>query len=370
MVKSKNKYQHKLIVLISTLDYLNKNLKIYTQKDILYYLNSNYKRNGQAPIKIKTLQNYLYKLGKELKLTINYYKHLGKNLGTKIYYKLKYTKYDCYKKINNHFKDKKIINHINLLTKDTEKKNNKINSNDKKGECIYNIVTKDKRRNSEIEDFQISSYISKCNFKIKIFPYLSKLNVTKEDKIKIIKTIKYIENDLLKEFNGKNYKRKFSTNTENKQIKLKKVLNNLKLEFENAGYNKLQIEYHIENIFNKYKNKAHFIIENEKYEDLNQIIKKLKNKIEINKNENKEEIQTIKRNSFSILFEQFKNKTNNTDLTNILKTYLKELNDISYKDIFIGGKHFEKISELIKNVKLYQEYSLINNNVKTSIWKN
>ncbi len=370
MVKSKSKYQHRLIVLISTLDYLNKNLKIYTQKDILYYLNSNYKRNGQIPIKIKTLQNYLYKLGKELKLTINYYKHLGKNLGTKIYYKLKYTKYDCYKKINNYFKDKKIINHINLLTKDTEKKNNKINSNDKKGECIYNIVTKDKRRNSEIEDFQISSYISKCNFKIKISPYLSKLNVTKEDKIKIIKTIKYIENDLLKEFNGKNYKRKFSTNTENKQIKLKKVLNNLKLEFENAGYNKLQIEYHIENIFNKYKNKAHFIIENEKYEDLNQIIKKLKNKIEINKNENKEEIQTIKRNSFSILFEQFKNKTNNTDLTNILKTYLKELNDISYKDIFIGGKHFEKISELIKNVKLYQEYSLINNNVKTSIWKN
>ncbi|WP_234929941.1 plasmid maintenance protein, partial [Borreliella valaisiana] len=56
---SKNKLQHKLIVLISTLKYVNITYKKYTQKNILYYFNENLKRNGQNPIKLKTLQNYL-----------------------------------------------------------------------------------------------------------------------------------------------------------------------------------------------------------------------------------------------------------------------------------------------------------------------
>ncbi|WP_233275085.1 plasmid maintenance protein, partial [Borrelia anserina] len=42
-----NKHQHKLIVLISTLNYMNSNLKKYTQSNILYYFNNNLKRNGQ-----------------------------------------------------------------------------------------------------------------------------------------------------------------------------------------------------------------------------------------------------------------------------------------------------------------------------------
>ncbi|WP_236841520.1 plasmid maintenance protein, partial [Borreliella garinii] len=70
-----NKLQHKLIILISTLKYINIKYPKYTQQNILYYFNENLKRNGQAPVKLKTLQKYLYKLEKELKVTSNYHKH-------------------------------------------------------------------------------------------------------------------------------------------------------------------------------------------------------------------------------------------------------------------------------------------------------
>ncbi|WP_331712189.1 plasmid maintenance protein [Borrelia miyamotoi] len=86
--KTTNKYQNKLIVLISTLNYMNTTFEQYTQRDILHYFNGNMKRNGQKETKLKTLQSYLYKLEKEFKVTINYHRHLGINMGTEIYYAL------------------------------------------------------------------------------------------------------------------------------------------------------------------------------------------------------------------------------------------------------------------------------------------
>ncbi|QFP42712.1 hypothetical protein F9Y90_06410, partial (plasmid) [Borrelia miyamotoi] len=71
--KTKNKHQQNLITLISTLNYVNLNLEQYTQSDILHYFNGNMKRNGQKETKLKTLQNYLYKLEKIFKVTNNYH---------------------------------------------------------------------------------------------------------------------------------------------------------------------------------------------------------------------------------------------------------------------------------------------------------
>ncbi|UPA14072.1 plasmid maintenance protein [Borrelia turicatae] len=132
--KKFNKHQHKLIVLISTLNYMNSNLKKYTQSNILYYFNNNLKRNGQKIIKIKTLQSYLYKLEKELQITINYYKHLGKNYGTEIYYQLKYPKNKCYHKINSYFKIKREKKFNERVYKYLCSKN----INEEKWECINN----------------------------------------------------------------------------------------------------------------------------------------------------------------------------------------------------------------------------------------
>ncbi|MCD2401813.1 plasmid maintenance protein, partial [Borreliella bissettiae] len=81
-----NKHQHKLISLTSTVNFLNKKDKKYTQQNILYYFNENLKRNGLAPTTLRTMQNYLYKLEKVLKVTTNYYQHMGVNCGTEIYY--------------------------------------------------------------------------------------------------------------------------------------------------------------------------------------------------------------------------------------------------------------------------------------------
>ncbi|AMR76174.1 plasmid maintenance protein [Borrelia hermsii] len=133
--KKFNKHQHKLIVLISTLNYMNLTLRKYTQSNILYYFNNNLKRNGQKIIKIKTLQSYLYKLEKELQVTINYYKHLGKNYGTEIYYQLRYPKNKCYHKINSYFKRKREKKFNERVYKYLCSKN----INEEKWECINNI---------------------------------------------------------------------------------------------------------------------------------------------------------------------------------------------------------------------------------------
>ncbi|ACJ73478.1 ORF-A (plasmid) [Borreliella afzelii ACA-1] len=112
-----NKHQHKLIVLISTLKYINTKYKKYTQKIILYYFNENLKLNGQATTTLRTMQKYLYKLQKEIKVTINYYKHMGVNCGTEIYYHLNCEKNECHFKINQYFQEKNNFDlHLELTT--------------------------------------------------------------------------------------------------------------------------------------------------------------------------------------------------------------------------------------------------------------
>ncbi|WP_235048112.1 plasmid maintenance protein, partial [Borrelia persica] len=53
--KLANKHQHMLIILISTLDFMNSMFKQYNQNKILYYFNRNLRQNGQKEIKMKTL---------------------------------------------------------------------------------------------------------------------------------------------------------------------------------------------------------------------------------------------------------------------------------------------------------------------------
>ncbi|AHH11276.1 Hypothetical protein BCO_0124800 (plasmid) [Borrelia coriaceae ATCC 43381] len=146
--KPTNKYQHKLIVLISTLNYMNFKFKKYTQSDILYYFNNNIKKNSQKPAKIKTLQNYLYKLEKIFKITINYYRHLGVNMGTEINYILKYPKKECYHIINKYFKEKKETRHKNRVNAYL-KKNCIKNSSVKKEECYYNYYNNKKKKKTK-----------------------------------------------------------------------------------------------------------------------------------------------------------------------------------------------------------------------------
>ncbi|ACN53141.1 hypothetical protein BSPA14S_J0022 (plasmid) [Borreliella spielmanii A14S] len=140
-----SKYQHKLIVLIATFEYINKNKKKYNQSDILYCFNSNLKRNEQKEVLIKTLQNYLYKF-KKLNITTNYYRHLGINMGTGIYYALKRSKKDCYNLLNQYFRNKKTERsqkRVNLYIKTNYNKK----SNVKDGGCLNNKHNKEEKEN-------------------------------------------------------------------------------------------------------------------------------------------------------------------------------------------------------------------------------
>ncbi|UPA12777.1 plasmid maintenance protein [Borrelia venezuelensis] len=339
--KSTNKYQHKLIVLISTLNYINLNLEQYTQSDILYYFNNNMKRNGQKPIKLKTLQSYLYKLKKEFRITINYHRHLGVNMGTEIYYELKYSKKECYSIINKLFRDKKVNGHKNRVNEYLKKAHNQ-NSNVEKWECYYNIYNnKEKEKNSKsIERLQIEKYAKKCNFKSNDLDFILDLKISKENKIELLKILKTSENNTYKKIN--------STKTnKSKQKELNKILREIKTRLENEGYNNKQLETQTQSIYEKYKSKPHFIIEKDKYSDLKKIVEKLKNTVENVKTIIKENEKDIKNNVFSILLDQLKYKVDTSILVPILKDYLNKQNKLEYSKVFSNYYYYE----LLKLVK-------------------
>ncbi|QFI15009.1 plasmid maintenance protein (plasmid) [Borrelia sp. CA_690] len=330
---SQNKLQRKLIVFISTLKYINSKYKKYTQSNILYYFNENLKRNGQPTVKLKTMQNYLYKLEKEIKVTTNYHKHLGINLGTEIYYKLNYQKKECYLKINQHFKEKKDIRfqtRVNKYLKDKFTKEGNLNLR----ECnsSNNNNKEEEIRNNQIEKYQIKKYFNKCNFLSKEAISILNLNISKDKTIKIIKIVKKIETSLTKNKNKLYFNKK-------EEI-LKKILNETHRQFKKKGYDDEQLKIQIENVYKNYKNKPHFIIENKKYKDLEKIKLKLEKSTEIKKENH------IKINIFNILIEQLKKEFEIKSLKPIIKNYLNSKKKLEYNKVF--NIYYYELLETIK----------------------
>ncbi|ACN53162.1 plasmid maintenance protein (plasmid) [Borreliella spielmanii] len=342
--KYKHKLQHKLIVLVSTICYINNKYKKYSQSNILYYFNENLKRNGQNPIKIKTLQNYLYKLEKEFEVTTNYYKHLGVNCGTEIYYKLKYQKQKCYHKINQYFKEKKEIR-FNIRVNTFFKKNHSKKGSVESKECNNNNNNKEKETIKKIENLQIKNYAKKCKFMTNSFFRILDLNIKKKIKIEILKEFKKIEYFFKKKIKKKHIKTK---TIEIKRKELSILLEKTKRGLEKEGLNKKELKIHFENVYSKYKNKPHFILEQDKYDDLEQIINKTrKNKSKTN---TKTKQENIKNNILNILFEQLKMKfdIDNEILIKILKKYLNQIEKLKYYDVF-NNKYYHDLLTLIKN---------------------
>lgn len=97
--------------------------------------------------------------------------------------------------------------------------------------------------------------------------------------IQILKIFKRVELDLTKS-------KKFHINQvslKEKQNKLKKILNDLQKQFKKSGYDTKQLEINIKEIYENYKLKPHFIIENQKYKDLSKIQYKLEKLIKTKK---------------------------------------------------------------------------------------
>ncbi|AHH04542.1 Hypothetical protein BHY_1592 (plasmid) [Borrelia nietonii YOR] len=250
--KPTKKHQYKLIVLISTLNYMNLNLKKYTQSNILYYFNGNLRRNGHKETTLKTLQKYLYKLEKELGVTINYYRHLGVNMGTEIHYNLKYSKKECHRIINKYFKEKKEERHKDRVNASLEKRCNKKGSVEK-GECIYNIYNnkkEEKKDIKEIEKLQVKKYAKKCNFKSNTFFSILNLKLEKDATIKVLKILKRTENFIEKTKHKKKSNIKLKENKlASKQKELSRILDETKVILKNEGYNSKQLEIQIQKVY-------------------------------------------------------------------------------------------------------------------------
>ncbi|WP_418905488.1 plasmid maintenance protein (plasmid) [Borreliella turdi] len=342
-----NKHQHKLIVLISTLAYINKNYKKYTQQNIRYYYNENLKRNGQNPIKLKTMQKYLYKLEKELKVTTNYYKHLGVNCGTEIYYKLNYSKKECYKKTNKYFKEKKLSRfqkRVNNHFKDKFPLKESVNLE----ECLNNKNNniKEEKKSNKIEEYKKTKYFNKCNFfDKKTLSKILKLDIKTNLIIEIFKTVKRYENSLAKNkhisFNKSCFK--------DKQNKLKEILINTQKKLEKKGYNPEQLKTNIQKIYENYKLKPHFIIENQKYRDLDKIKLKLEKSIEIKKENSQKNYEHIRINIFNILIERLENTAEIEILKPIIKDYLNVKKKLEYNKVF--DSYYYELLEIIENEK-------------------
>ncbi|WNY63348.1 plasmid maintenance protein (plasmid) [Borreliella carolinensis] len=381
--KTTRNFQHNLIVLISTLNFINLNFKKYTQKNILYFLNKNLERNKQNLIKLKTLQNYLYILEKKFKVTLNYCKHLGKNSGSETYYKLKYKKEKCYLIINKYFKEK-VINKINEFTQRI-KKFYQINSS-VKWECINNAnnIYKYKEYRNIHKNSQkttnnkiIKKYLSKCNFKTKIPSLILNLKTTNIIKIYHLRNLKHIENDLkeidprniekhisnvIKEnVNNPGYLCKFFKNSgykkiinkikeaekksKNKKEILKKIIENKIKELENEQYKKEGLEKFFRKTYEIYKIKPHFIIEYKKYPDLDNLVKRAK--AEIPKIQDKMlKLKSIKNNIFSILLEQLRHKVDEDKLIPTLKKFIENEPDLKYSKVF-DNSYYNNLIEIV-----------------------
>ncbi|WP_210376698.1 MULTISPECIES: plasmid maintenance protein [Borreliella] len=345
-----SKLQNNLIVLISTLVYVNSRYKKYTQNNILYYFNENLKRNSQTPVKLKTLQNYLYKLEKEFKVTTNYHKHLGVNCGTEIYYQLNFSKKECYQKINKYFIEKKVLRFQNRAKSGLKDKFTKNRSVDFE-ECFNNknnIKIKEEKRENQIEKFQVKKYFNKCNFYSKEFLSLLYLDINKDTMIKIFKIVKKAEINLIKD---KNMHLNKSCFKEEKKNKLKEILSNTQKELEKNGYNAEQLKTNIQKIYENYKNKPHFIIESQKYKDLSKIKQKLKKSIELKKENLQKNCKHIKINIFNILIDQLKKEANIEFLKPIVKTYLNNKNKLEYKKVFDNTYYYELLEIIINQKK-------------------
>ncbi|XOU12920.1 plasmid maintenance protein (plasmid) [Borreliella americana] len=336
-----SKYQRKLIALIATLEYINKNKKKYNQSDILYYFNNNLKRNGQKEVSIKTLRNYLYKLEK-LNITINYYRHLGINMGTEIYYALRRPKKDCYNLLNQCFRNKKAERFQKRVNSYMKINYNK-KGNVKDEECFNNKHNKEKRENkrkTQINKFKLNKYAKKCNFGNEISSFILSLNLRKEITIKLFKLISREKYYFKKENRGHLQKP-----LQNKRRELILMLRKTQKNLIKEGYDKEKLKIQIQNTYQKYKNKPHFILESNKYEDLNQIINKIKN--DIKKFDAQKHKDNMKINIYNILLDRLYYKINKIDLKSEIKEYLSKQKNLEYKKVF-NNQYYNEIINLIE----------------------
>lgn len=177
------------------------------------------------------------------------------------------------------------------------------------------------------------------------------MGLKKDATIEVCKMIKKAENLIEKNiFEKLNVVKVIEVNKlKNKQQKLKRILKEVKIKLENENYKSEQLEIEIKDIYEQYKNKPHFIIEKNKYEDLEKITEKLKNKFKQEKINIKENDTNIRNNIFNILIEQLRHKIKIEILIPILKDYLDKQKRLEYSKVFSNYYYYEILETVEPN---------------------
>ncbi|WP_445436382.1 plasmid maintenance protein [Candidatus Borreliella tachyglossi] len=395
--KCHNECQHKLIVLVSTLNFMNNKFKKYQQSMILKYFNDNLQQNGQIHATLKRLQKYLKRLETEFKVTINYYQHLGKNLGTEIRYTLKYSKKECHNRINKFFTQRK-LDRFQTRVKTHNKKITNQRGSVVKGKCLSNNSNnniedrRDKLTKSHNNSYRITRYLRKCEYRTKLPSFILNLKISDDIKINHLRNLKRFENDLkhiptkvledklrsiitnyvhnpkylykfnpkggyysiLREIKGDN------TRLKEKQEKLLAILKEKQTKLVNEGYNEKELGIEIKKIYNTYKDKPHFIVENNKYKDLDFRIARIKKTVtQQTKEDIEQEQKDIKSNIFSILLEQLRHKVDTSVLIPALKKLISNKKELVYSKIVDNTYYYELLSTIEKESPL-KEINIVN----------
>lgn len=138
---------------------------------------------------------------------------------------------------------------------------------------------------------------------------------------------------------------------QNKKRDLISILRKTQKILIKEGCDKKKIKTQIQNTYQKYKNKPHFILESNKYKDFDQIIKKIKD--DTNKTEPQKHKDNIETNIYNILLDQLHRKTNTTNLRSKIKEYLNKQNKLEYKKIF-NNQYYNEIIKLIESQNIYK----------------
>lgn len=137
-----------------------------------------------------------------------------------------------------------------------------------------------------------------------------------------------------------------SSKQENKIYKLKEILSTKETELKKQNYDEAVLKEKISKIYETYKKKPHFIIEQDKYEDLDRLIRRIKINTKICK-KSESNANDIKNNIFSILLEQLRHKVDIGILIPALKKLVNTKDELRYSKV-VDNTYYYELLKMIK----------------------
>ncbi|WP_445436352.1 plasmid maintenance protein [Candidatus Borreliella tachyglossi] len=250
--------------------------------------------------------------------------------------------------------------------------------------------------NKKEEGQALRKYLAKCKFKIDLPLFLLDLNISKELAIELIKEIKKNERAIqeLKEPDRQLLEKEIKQNPQKgciisyfknkgcpnmivgnkvskqeiKERKLREILALKEAELKEE-YSSTHLRVEFEGVYETYKSKPHFILEHDKYSDLEKIICKIKSRVPICSNSPSQQ-KELKSNIFSILLDLCGNKvTDSGVLLHILRDFIDKQQNLSYENI-VNNTYYEEVLLILESQNLLKHQGHTDDNKALEVIQN